>query len=445
MARARTRATAFGAALSLAALAFGAACSALTGADQYADISTCTGPLCEQRCAQAGGTWNEYGATCSCQCPGVGCPGTGWEPMCGSVCCNNETTPGYHCVELPDAGPTCVEICTADSVACGSTCCDPGLVCLSAQNSSCGVPFGAVAQSCAGELSCPVALPDGGTQSVDCCASAAIPAGTFGMGCAVSPEGGTSCEADEIPQHTVTLDAYAIDQLEVTVGRFRNFVASWSYGALPEGAGADPLKASGGWQTAWNPQLPSSEAALEAALDCSPDATWTSALGPNDTRPITCVSWFVAFAFCVWDGGRLPTEAEWEYAATNGARDDVYPWGERPPASDLAVYDCTSDTPPCSVPPSSPVPVGSAPGGIDDWGLFDLAGNVAEWVFDSYAPYQSGSSTEYNVIGIGTLPFQVERGGSYVSPGVDLRAAARAPRNPTVGYPDVGLRCARSQ
>src|SRR6185503_5212427 len=100
---------------------------------------------------------------------------------------------------------------------------------------------------------------------------------------------------------------------------------------------------------------------------------------------MNCVSWFEAFAFCAWDGGRLPTETEWNYAAAGGNEQRVYPWGAN---IDLtkASYDCAGDgsgtgTPNCMF--SDMLPVGSrSPQGDGKWGQADLAGNVWEWTLD---------------------------------------------------------------
>jgi formylglycine-generating enzyme required for sulfatase activity len=170
-----------------------------------------------------------------------------------------------------------------------------------------------------------------------------------------------------------TVEAFDLDVFEVTVGRFKAFVKSYSSASIPaEGAGAHPKIDGSGWFSAWNTSLPADPTTLQARLDChSPDSiapTWNS---DDPTRPINCVDWYTAFAFCIWDGGYLPTGVEWEYAAAGGSLLRDYPWGDMPPPdSTLASWGCAG----CTL-----SPVGSFPPGKARWGHLDLAGNAREW------------------------------------------------------------------
>jgi sulfatase modifying factor 1 len=426
------------------------ACSSLTGASDYTTVSSCTGPACGTQCEEHGGVWEESSG--ECLCAGV--------PLCGGslgTCCAG-TAP--HCVTTSDGAEHC-SACTEAGYECGSVCCE-NQTCLNASVGACGAAYGSAAQSCAGGLSCAIPIPGGGTmENVDCCQSISLPGGAFPMGldvtgknmCPASFDGADDCTAgaDETPVHTVTLAPYALDRFEVTVGRFRKFVDSWDYTGLPEGAGGDAVVAGAGWSTAWNATLPASKTALMRDIECltlpgGPQpcfATWTMTASSNENLPINCVSWYEAFAFCAWDGGRLPTEAEWEFAAANGPAEDLYPWGQQLPDESRAIYTCSADLVPCDNPPSFFEPVGSRLAGANQWGHLDLAGNVNEWTLDAWAPYPAGPVTNY--ANVATQGIRVPRGGSIADTAAALRAAYRSNAPADDLNPLVGIRCARSQ
>jgi formylglycine-generating enzyme required for sulfatase activity len=173
------------------------------------------------------------------------------------------------------------------------------------------------------------------------------------------------------------LTAFRLDRYEVTVGRFRQFLASYSAAGPAPGAGKNPNNAADpGWDPAWADELPPDAGALGSLLHCPTAPSWTDAAADNEVLPINCVDWYEAFAFCAWDGGRLPTFAEWAYTAAGGYEQRAYPWSN--PATSLsidptrAVYDSRA-----------PDGVGSRPAGDGRWGHSDLAGNVAEWLLDT--------------------------------------------------------------
>ena len=149
------------------------------------------------------------------------------------------------------------------------------------------------------------------------------------------------------------------------------------------------------------------------------------------------LSWFVAFAFCIWDGGRLPTEAEWEYAATGGDLNRAYPWG-----------NTTEQLTELRSMPLSPV--GSRTELRGFFGHDDLAGGVLEWAFDwlSERYYVEGGRACVDCANTVEGIARVVRGASDVTCcsgdlDTEYRAASRNGRAPGVALPGVGARCAR--
>ncbi len=222
----------------------------------------------------------------------------------------------------------------------------------------------------------------------------------------------------------------------------------------PAGAGAHPSIAGSGWQAAWNTQLVASTVALRTALACSPTfSTWTEQAGPNETRPVNCLSWFEAFAFCAWDGGRLATEAEWNFASAGGSEQRVFPWSSPPGSSDLSVLhasywvngsaECMGDgVPGCSL--QDLVVAGTKTPGLARWGHADMGGNVWEWVLDAYQnPYGIVPCNDCAKLGTG-VELRVLRGGSFYGSSSTIYASTRNPGDPTARYYTVGVRCART-
>jgi formylglycine-generating enzyme required for sulfatase activity len=210
--------------------------------------------------------------------------------------------------------------------------------------------------------------------------------------------------------YPATVSDFHLDKYEVTVGRFRQFVdAGMGTQTSPPkaGAGSHPLISGSGWNPQWNASLSANTAALKAAMTCN-YPTWTDTSGSNENRPINCLDWFTASAFCAWDGGRLVTEAEWNYAAAGGSEQRVYPWSNPPTSttidSSYAAY--------CGDSCGRAQNVGAkSPKGDGKWGQADLAGNVWEWTLDWYAsPFPTPCT---NCAALAGTSQRVVRGGEF--------------------------------
>lgn len=287
-----------------------------------------------------------------------------------------------------------------------------------------------------------------GTSS--CCEPAeVVPGGTFLRGY------DAAIDAYNDMSYPATVSTFVLDRYEVTVGRFRKFVEA-GLGTLASppaaGAGAHPKLAGSGWDSAWDGHLVVDTAALNAAVKCSATyQTWTDSPGTNENKPMNCVSWYEAMAFCIWDGGYLPTEAEWNYAATGGGEQHAYPWSS---PADSTVIDCLYANYFVNNPPDMHCVNGTtgavnragseSPKGDGRWGHSDLAGNVWEWVLDAYVnPYPSPQTCN-DCADLSHSVNRVLRGGSFASRASSLRTGLREVFSPTFRNDTIGWRCART-
>ncbi len=230
-----------------------------------------------------------------------------------------------------------------------------------------------------------------------------VPAGTFLMG---TDQNDLQAQDDEVPAHAVTLDGFWIDQTEVTNAQYA--------GCVEAGACQPPFKP-----------------VFERHIGYFADSD-------KAQFPVIYVSWLQSKEYCVWVGGTLPSEAQWEYAA-RGPESHVYPWGSSSPRPDLLNHGRLIN---------DPVAVGSYPDGASWIGALDMAGNVYEWTADWYGRYTS--EPQQNPQGPDKGIGHVLRGGSWFDRDEFVRAANRyaireAYRDYTAptGYGfNIGFRCA---
>jgi formylglycine-generating enzyme len=192
-----------------------------------------------------------------------------------------------------------------------------------------------------------------------------------------------------------------------------------------------------GWDSTWNSNLAATSVGWTSNLSCDPNnQTWTANVSTNEERPLVCETWFEAAAFCIWDGGFLPSEAEWNYAASGGDLQRVYPWSS-PAAS--AVVDCSyANYASCAA--GKTTRVGKLSNGDGKWGQADLAGNAWEWSVDWFQVYPTPCKDCASFVPGST---GVIRGGAFNHDTTYLPASTRYVVPPSERKYSVGLRCAR--
>jgi formylglycine-generating enzyme required for sulfatase activity len=238
-----------------------------------------------------------------------------------------------------------------------------------------------------------------------------IPAGTFLMGSDKKVD--RNAYQPEFPQRRVYLDAYEIDKYEVTTVQFLKFVL---------------------------------------ATDRKPLIDWQYEGGNFQetmaNHPVMHVSWFDADAYCRWAGKRLPTSAEWEKAA-RGEDGRIYPWGNEPAGLSRANFGRTGLSGPVRDRPERLllyppiISVDKYDNGVSPYGVFQLAGNVAEWTADWYDPHYYKTAPDRNPKGPEKGTQRAFRGGGWIDSTPSVRPAQRNGTDPNTKMNWLGFRCAR--
>ncbi|MBS1920855.1 MAG: formylglycine-generating enzyme family protein [Bacteroidetes bacterium] len=300
-----------------------------------------------------------------------------------------------------------------------------------------------------------------------------IPAGEFEMG-AIDDQ----CRPDEYPQHEVNLKGFWIDATEVTNAQFKKFVDATGYVTTAEKTPDwNELKK----QLPPGTPKPADSLLVASSLVFSPpshpvllndpsqwwswekNADWKHPEGPGssikgkENYPVVQVSWYDAVAYCKWAGKRLPTEAEWEYAARGGLKNKAYSWGNedvekgKPKANtwqgNFPNQNSRWDGFQSLAPVASFIP--------NHYGLYDMAGNVWEWTADWYdaeyykqfnnivADNPKGPSSSHDPMEPG-IPKKTIRGGSFMcnaSYCKGYRVSSRMSSSPDTGLENTGFRC----
>ena len=255
-----------------------------------------------------------------------------------------------------------------------------------------------------------------------------IPTGTFLMGGELDdligqPRGYINY-ASERPVHRVKISAFYMDKLEITNLQYKRFL---EYVEINGSASVDHPK---------QPDIGHFQQYMDEHLD-------------DDNQPAVGLNWYDAYAYCNWSGKRLPTEAEWEYAARGGNETyRKYPWGNFGPDADGIWWSnyhpeqgIAADRYQFSA------PVGSYPDGVSPFGILDMAGNAEEWVHDWWGVnyYQfTDNAQDPKGPATGRKNNKVIKGGSFGSDKHHIRIATRLYGSPETKTQYQGVRCAKS-
>lgn len=257
------------------------------------------------------------------------------------------------------------------------------------------------------------------------------------------------CTACSVPQDaTSTVTPFVLDKYEVTVGRFRRFADDY---AVPgSGDGAHPTIMNSGWDPTWSGLLPAERNELidgNHLKKCGATSTWTDDAGPNEQKPINCITWYEAFAFCAWDGGFMPTEQQWQYAAGGGTENRYVTWSTEDPAptptaNEVLFGSCGNGiTTDCDL--DTILDVGSKPDGAARWGHLDMLGSMWEWNLDFRGPVFPPAAPCDDCANLGSTGYRVIRGASWFEDVSWINVPRRHEDPPEGVWNNVGIRCAR--
>jgi formylglycine-generating enzyme required for sulfatase activity len=311
-----------------------------------------------------------------------------------------------------------------------------------------------------------------GADHDSCCRSLLVPGGTF-----YRSYDGVSCPNANHEYHPIpflgcyleknapaTISSFNLDRYLVTRARFRRFVdavvAGWTPPAgsgrhthLNGGKGLADLGAPGsfeaGWDPAWNADLPRTREDWNAQPG---GEQWSTPTGLDGDLAVGDVTWGEAYAFCIWDGGFLPSEAEWNYAAAGGDQQRVYPWSQPPTSTTIdCAHAAFSWSESCQA--DGPQPVGSrSPAGDGRWGHTDLEGSMDQWTLDWLRDYvtpsidgaQLQSALPSDIVGEAMRAQRGNEQHGWADSPPFLLVGRSADTQTGVYSSDYGVRCARS-
>lgn len=441
-------------------------CPTTTSARTYAAKGTCAAGACTYAATvtSCGSGGICQAGACACGAGLTGCPSGAAPKTCSDLASdkNNCGVCGNACTAVPS--PTCANVDTLRvyRATCGGSVCRYNLYdevpCPPGQGCSKGVCADRAITSC--EYASGQGIVGCGAAADSCCTSLLVTGNTSASFMrSYDGKSGTTCGLADCndPQYKAQVSNFCLDKYEITVGRFRRFTAAWNGGWRPgDGAGKHAhlnggfgLIGESGWWSGYDSQIPTTAAAWGDTSHLQSDAAFASWAAGDDFRPINNVTRVEAQAFCIWDGGFLPSESEWNYAASGGSAQREFPWGDWAIDSAHIIAFCNYNATGDGVCTGflNLAPVGTATSGAGRFQQLDLAGNVSEWTLDRYI-YHYGwwtipcidCTSEFE----GGAQDTVVRGGAFDWPYKWGRAGSRYLSPGNSRNHSVGARCARS-